>query len=134
MTDRRFCVTISADFDLFIKGVFTMKTVKALRAAVVAALLLALLTSCGAGSLIRGTWAESTGTMSLELKKDGKAVVTAYNFPLEVSYTYENDVLTIIYSEDLTESGAITFYGDNEFILEKTDSNGDPYWETYTRQ
>lgn len=107
---------------------------KALGVLAAALLLAALVTGCGAESLIQGSWADDTGTMSMQLGKEGKAVVTAYNFPLEVTYTYKDDVLTIIYSEDITDSGTVTFYGDDEFIWEKVDDEGETYWETYTRQ
>ena len=51
-----------------------------------------------------------------------------------LSRTREGDVLTILYSEDITDTGTVTFYGDNEFVWEKTDEDGELYWETYTRQ
>ena len=108
-----------------------------IRAALALGLVLALLLSvgCGAQSLIIGSWTDDTQSLSMQLGKDGQAIVTAYGFPLEVTYTYEGDTLTIIYSEDITDTGTVTFYGDNEFVWEKTDSEtGELYWETYVRQ
>lgn len=111
-----------------------MKMRRALCVLAAALLVAALVTGCGAETLIQGSWTDDTGSVSMQLGKEGKAVVTAYNFPLEVSYTYKDDVLTIIYSEDITDTGTVTFYGDDEFIWEKTDEDGEIYWETYTRQ
>ncbi len=111
-----------------------MKKVKRIAAlALAAALLLALLTACGSGSLIVGSWTDSTQSMSMSLAKDGTAVVTAYGIPLNVTYEYKDDTLTIIYSEDITETGTVTFFGDNEFVWEKEDSNGELYQDSYTR-
>ena len=110
---------------------------KKIKAALALGLLLALAlaaTGCGAQSLIIGSWVDDTQSLTMQLGKDGQAIVTAYNFPLEVTYTYEGDVLTILYSEDITDTGTVTFYGDNEFVWEKTDEDGELYWETYTRQ
>ena len=110
---------------------------KKIKAALALVLLLALehaATGCGAQSLIIGSWVDDTQSLTMQLGKDGQAIVTAYNFPLEVTYTYEGDVLTILYSEDITDTGTVTFYGDNEFVWEKTDEDGELYWETYTRQ
>ena len=75
-----------------------------------------------------------TFVISGNIFEGGKGIVTAYQIPLEITYTYENDVLTIIYSENITDSGTVTFYGDDEFVWEKVDKNGDPYTEDYLRQ
>ena len=110
------------------------RKLRAALCALVCLLLLSLLSGCGAGALIQGQWTDSSGSLSMTLGKDGKGIVTAYQIPLEITYTYENDVLTIIYSENITDSGTVTFYGDDEFVWEKVDKNGDPYTEDYLRQ
>ena len=110
------------------------RKLRAALCALVCLLLLSLLSGCGAGALIQGQWTDSSGSLSMTLGKDGKGIVTAYQIPLEITYTYENDVLTIIYSENITDSGTVTFYGDDEFDWEKVDKNGDPYTEDYLRQ
>ena len=111
-----------------------MRKIKAALALVLLLALALAATGCGAQSLIIGSWVDDTQSLTMQLGKDGQAIVTAYNFPLEVTYTYEGDVLTILYSEDITDTGTVTFYGDNEFVWEKTDEDGELYWETYTRQ
>ena len=111
-----------------------MKKIKAALALVLLlALALGATRSCAQSPII-GPWVDDTQSLTMQLGKDGQAIVTAYNFPLEVTYTYEGDVLTILYSEDITDTGTVTFYGDNEFVWEKTDEDGELYWETYTRQ
>ena len=110
------------------------RKLRAALCALVCLLLLSLLSGCGAGALIQGQWTDSSGSLSMTLGKDGKGIVTAYQIPLEITYTYENDVLTIIYSENITDSGTVTVYGDDEFVWEKVDKNGDPYTEDYLRQ
>ena len=110
-----------------------MRKIKRIVALLLAMALLALCTGCGAGSLLVGTWTDADQTLTMTLNKDGTAVVTAYGIPLEVTYTYENDVLTVIYSETITESGTVTFFGDDEFCWEKTDENGELYQDYYTR-
>lgn len=110
-----------------------MRKIKKIAALLLVLLLTALCAGCGAGSLLVGTWTDSSQAMTMAFAKDGSAVVTAYGIPLEVTYTYENDVLTIIYSENITDTGTVTFFGDDEFCWEKLDENGDLYQETYTR-
>ena len=78
------------------------RKLRAALCALVCLLLLSLLSGCGAGALIQGQWTDSSGSLSMTLGKDGKGIVTAYQIPLEITYTYENDVLTIIYSENIT--------------------------------
>ena len=61
---------------------------KKIKAALVLVLLLALAlaaTGCGAQSLIIGSWVDDTQSLTMQLGKDGQAIVTAYNFPLEVT-------------------------------------------------
>lgn len=111
-----------------------MRKYKALIAAAMVAMMLLLLSGCGASSLIQGSWMDDSQSMSMELGAKGKASVTAYGFPLQIEYTYENDTLTLIYSDTITDTGTITFYGDDEFIWEKTNNDGETYWETYYRQ
>ena len=110
-----------------------MRKIKRIVALLLAMALLVLCTGCGAGSLLVGTWTDADQTLTMTLNKDGTAVVTAYGFPLEVTYTYENDVLTVIYSETITEEGTVTFFGDDEFCWEKPDENGELYQDYYTR-
>ena len=93
-----------------------MRNIKKIIALALALLLmLTLCTGCGAGSLLVGTWTDSTQTLTMAFSKDGSAIVTAYGIPLEVTYTYEGDTLTILYSENITEEGTVTFFGDDEF-------------------
>ena len=102
----------------------------------VSALLLALLlslTACGPAKLLLGKWKDNTGNIEYEFGKDGVVIATMYGFPLTVSYTLEGDTLSIVYSEELIDSGTITFYGDNEFVWDKTDENGEAYQEYYAR-
>lgn len=102
----------------------------------VSALLLALLlslTACGPAKLLLGKWKDSTGNLEYEFGRDGMVIATMYGFPLTVSYTLEGDTLSIVYTDDLTDSGTITFYGDNEFIWDKVDENGESYQEYYAR-
>ena len=72
-----------------------MKKIKAALALVLLLALALAATGCGAQSLIIGSWVDDTQSLTMQLGKDGQAIVTAYNFPLEVTYTYEGDVLTI---------------------------------------
>ena len=101
-----------------------MRNIKKIIALALALLLmLTLCTGCGAGSLLVGTWTDSTQTLTMAFSKDGSAIVTAYGIPLEVTYTYEGDTLTILYSENITD----------EFCWEKPDENGELYQDYYTR-
>ena len=87
------------------------RKLRAALCALVCLLLLSLLSGCGAGALIQGQWTDNSGSLSMTLGKDGKGIVTAYQIPLEITYTYENDVLTIIYSENITDSGTECYTG-----------------------
>ena len=88
---------------------------------------------CGPAKLLLGKWKDSTGNLEYEFGRDGMVIATMYGFPLTVSYTLEGDTLSIVYTDDLTDSGTITFYGDNEFIWDKVDENGESYQEYYAR-
>ena len=110
-----------------------MKKLKMTVALALAAMMLMLCTGCGAGSLLVGTWTDSSQSLTMAFVKDGTGVVTAYGFPLEVTYEYEGDALTVIYSDTIQDTGTITFFGDDEFCWEKEDSSGEIYQEYYTR-
>jgi hypothetical protein len=67
------------------------------------------------------------------LDKDGNVLITAYGIPLPATYEYQGDTLTLYYSEEITQSGTLTFFGDDEFCWENTDSDGATYQDYYTR-
>ena len=92
------------------------------------------LVGCGAGSLIQGEWMTEDQTTKLAFGKDGKAVMTVYNFPLEMTYALESDVLTLYYEGEGMQTGKITFYGDNEFLWEVETEGGGTQNESYYRQ
>ncbi len=103
--------------------------------AIAVSLLLVLmmtLSACGPAKLLIGDWKDTSGNIEYEFLKDGTVVATMYGFPLEVTYTLEGDQLTIAYSDELVETYTITFYGDDEFILEG-EQEGEYYQEYYTR-
>lgn len=110
-----------------------MKKVKMTVALLLAALLMLLCTGCGAGSLLIGSWTDASQSVTMAFSKDGTAVVTAYGFPLDVTYSYEGDTLTLYYSETITETGMVTFFGDDEFCWEKEESDGEMFQDYYTR-
>ena len=92
-----------------------------------------LLAGCGANRLLLGEWSDASGQMKMEFGKDGSVLITAYSIPLPATYVYEGDTLTIHYSETITQSGTLTFFGDDEFCWENTDTNGETYQDYYTR-
>lgn len=110
-----------------------MKKIKMLFTALLAVLVMALAAGCGAGNLLVGDWTDTTGSMELTFMKDGSAVMTAYGIPLPATYEYQGDTLTLYYSEDIFQSGTLTFFGDDEFCWENTDSDGQVYQDYYTR-
>ena len=111
-----------------------MKKIKFFAAVLAMALVMALLTGCGAGSLLVGSWVDSTGQMKLEFDKEGNVLITAYSIPLPATYEYQGDVLTIYYSDTISQSGPLTFFGDDEFCWENTDTDGQSYQDYYTRE
>ncbi len=113
-----------------------MKTIKRMLAAgLIAALLLAMLTGCGAGGVLIGSWVDKSGQLQIEFAKNGTCTVTAYGFALPATYKYAGDSLTIWYSEEHFEEGTLTLYGDDEFVWEKPDAEtGEVFHDWYTRQ
>lgn len=97
-------------------------------------LLLLMVTGCGASSLLVGSWTDDSGQMKMEFDKEGNVLVTAYSIPLPATYEYQGDVLTIHFSENVSQSGVVTFFGDNEFCWENIDTDGQTYQDYYTRE
>ena len=110
-----------------------MKKMKMILAAALALLMMLAVTGCGASNLLLGSWSDSTEQMQLEFDKDGNVMVTMYGIPLPATYEYEGDTLTIHYSETISQSGTLTFFGDDEFCWENTDTDGSVYQDYYTR-
>ena len=109
-----------------------MKKIKMVVALALAAMMV-LLAGCGANRLLVGEWSDSTEQMKLAFDKEGNVIITAYGIPLPATYEYEGDTLTLYYSEEITQSGTLTFFGDDEFCWENTDSDGTTYQDYYTR-
>ena len=110
-----------------------MKKIKTVVAVLMALLLMALASGCGAGSLLVGKWSDSTEQLELTFDKDGNVIMNAYGIPLPATYEYDGETLTIHYSETISQSGTLTFFGDNEFCWENTDTDGQTYQDYYTR-
>ena len=62
------------------RGKNAMKKIKAALALVLLLALALAATGCGAQSLIIGSWVDDTQSLTMQLGKDGQAIVTAYNF------------------------------------------------------
>lgn len=101
--------------------------------AVLLALLMMLASGCRANSLLVGSWTDSSEQLQMEFDKDGNVLMTVYGIPVPATYEYQGDILTVHYSETITQSGPLTFFGDDEFCWENTDTDGQVYQDYYTR-
>ena len=110
-----------------------MKKIKLVMAMVLAVAMMVLATGCGADALLVGEWTDATEQMKMQFDKDGNVIVTAYGIPLPATYVYEGGTLTVNYSEDISQSGTLTFFGDDEFCWENADTDGNVYQDYYTR-
>lgn len=110
-----------------------MKKIKLVMAMVLAIAMMVLAAGCGANGLLVGEWTDASEQLQMAFDKDGGVTVTAYGIPLPATYVYEGDTLTVYYSEEISQSGTLTFFGDDEFCWENTDSDGNVYQDYYTR-
>ncbi|MDR3085173.1 MAG: hypothetical protein LBU47_02550 [Christensenellaceae bacterium] len=105
---------------------------------ILALLLLALpLSACNStAALLLGNWVEDNEYATMIFNEDGTGTVAYLQFPLPMTYTVKDDVLTVRYDDSTQfQSGKITFYGDHEFYWEAQDNGeGEITTQHYTRK
>ena len=109
---------------------------RALTLTIAVVLLLCLvLSGCSSASRkLIGAWSSSQGIVYY-LLKDGEGYVQLSGFgnmQVPVTYTYKDDILTIIYGEDNEQQFGVTFNGDDQMTLENPVGSGT--YSVYTRQ
>lgn len=83
-----------------------------------------MLAGCDSKALLYGTWVSADESFIYAFTEDGIGQTTMMGLPLDTTYTYENDILTVKYSDTLNETGKVTFFGDHEFIWEIEQADG----------
>ena len=101
--------------------------------ALILALLCTALVGCDPCALLYGIWATEDQSTTYVFGEDGEGYTTYMNFPLDFTYTYEDGVLTVFYSETISETGKVTFFGDYQFVWEVENEDGETSQETYYR-
>jgi outer membrane protein assembly factor BamE (lipoprotein component of BamABCDE complex) len=105
---------------------------------ILALLMLALaLSACDSTTaLLQGNWVDDQEITTMVFAKDGAGTIAYLQFPLPMTYTVKNDVLTVRFDDsEQFQSGKITFYGDHEFYWEVQDNGeGEIKTQHYTRK
>lgn len=109
-----------------------MKKMKMILAALLALMML-LTASCGSKSLLVGTWTDASEQNEMTFDGKGNVAMKYYGISLPGTYEFDGETLTIHYTETITQTGTLTFFGDNEFCWENADPEGNIYQDYYTR-
>lgn len=83
--------------------------------------------------ILIGSWASEDGNIVYTFSKKGEGYMTYMQIPLDFTYTFVDDVLTITYTEDLQETGTVMFYGDHEYIWDYDNKDGTTTQLVYAR-
>lgn len=108
---------------------------KSIALALTLLLLASVLVACDSNALLYGNWVDEDEVTEYYFDENGEGYTTYMDFPIDFEYVKSDDgILTVKFSETISQTGKITFYGDHEFVWEIEDDEGNSSPVHFTRK